>query len=58
MGQILGDSFDIVAAIRLLERRLEALEQRLDETAEEEPARQAKLARPPKAKSETLEVSV
>ena len=58
MGQILGDSFDIVAAIRLLEQRIEALEQQLEQVGEQEPSRPSKPARPPKAKSETLEVSV
>jgi len=57
MEPILDTSFDVVAAIRQIAQRLEALEQRLDESAEEESARSAKPARPPKAKSETLEVS-
>jgi hypothetical protein len=54
MQPILDDSFDIVAAIRLLAGRIAALEQRLAQA--EEPASPAKPARPPKAKSETLEV--
>ena len=57
MGQILGDSFDIVTAIRLLEQRIEVLEQQLEQVGEQEPTRPSKPARPPKAKSETLEVS-
>jgi hypothetical protein len=54
MQAILDDSFDIVAAIRLLAGRIEALEQRL--APAEEPASPAKPARPPKARGETMEV--
>lgn len=54
MGAILGESFDVVEAIRRLEARIEALERQAGEESESSRPAAARSVKAARAKSETL----
>lgn len=57
MGALLGESFDVVEAVRLLESRVVALEQRLEQAGGEAPRKPAKAGATPKPASATMDTS-